>query len=179
MLLVVGHDPLVAVLTRLLGGAQLQSVEGAGTGQRMAPVPLAGAARSSDVVAAHGEGQQAVVAQAIVVRDVLIAEHESEQALGEQVLERMLTTARIAVIDEAGSQTLGQAAAMVGGPQQEGTAIGGHATAVKAGLDFAAAVIGEIDRDTVCGHGACFLVARKLLITNMLPQLHAPCHPHW
>ena len=145
----------------------------------MTPVTLAGAARCSDVVAAHGECQQAVVAQAIVVGDVLIAERESEQALGEQVLQRMLATARIAVIDEAGSQTLGQAAALVGGPQQQGTAIRGHATAVEAGLDFAAAVLGEIDCATVCGHGVCFSVAFILLITNMLPQMHAPCHPCW
>jgi len=44
VLLVVGHDPLVAVLTGLFGGAQLEPVEGAGTGQRM---PTASASRLS------------------------------------------------------------------------------------------------------------------------------------
>ncbi|MDE0108722.1 MAG: hypothetical protein OXN96_12965 [Bryobacterales bacterium] len=71
-----------------------------------------------------------------MVDAVLVAEYESEQSLGEQVLERVFATAAIVVIDERVGQALGRAAALVGGAQQEGGAIGGHATAVEAGLEL-------------------------------------------
>ncbi len=114
-----------------------------------------------------------------MIAEVFVAEHEAEQALGEQVREGMLAATGIAVIGEAGGQAPGQADALVDGPQQEGSAIGGHAAAVKAGANLAAALLGEVDCDTVCGHGVCLLVARKLLITNMLPRIHTSCHPPW
>ncbi len=76
----------------------------------------------------------------------------------------MLAAAVIAVIAEAAGQPLGQAEALVDGLQQQGAAIAGHAAAVKAGAHLAAALFGEIDCDTLCGHGVCFWVAsnRKL-----------------
>ena len=42
--------------------------------------------------------------------------------------------------------------------QQQGAAIAGHAAAVKAGAHFAAALIGQIDCDTLCWHGVCCLI---------------------
>ena len=51
----------------------------------MAPVAFERAALAGDVVAAHGEREQAVLAQSVVIAEVFIAEHEAEQALGEQV----------------------------------------------------------------------------------------------
>ena len=151
----VGHDPLVAVLPGLLGGARLEPIEGAGAGQRMAPVALPHVAFAAEVVAAQGEREQAVVAQPVLVAEVLIAEREPEQALGEQALQGMLAAARFSVIDEACGQPLGQADALVDGLQQQGAAIGGHAAAVKAGAHLAAALIGEIDCDPVCAYGVC------------------------
>ncbi len=100
----VGHDALVAVLRGLLGGAQLEPVEGARAGQRMAPV---------------------------VVAEVLIPQRQPEQALGQQALQGMLAAAGVAVIDEAGGQAPGQADALVDSLQQQGATIGGHAAAVK------------------------------------------------
>ena len=91
----------------------------------MAPVSLPQTAFAAEIVAAHSERQQAVVAEPVVVAEVLIPEHKPEQALGRQALEGMLAPARIAVIGEAGGQPPGQAAAMVNGLQQQGVTIGG------------------------------------------------------
>ena len=81
---------------------------------------------------AHGQRQQVVFAQAVVVIDVFAAEREAKQALGEEALQGMLVSTGIAVISEAGCQTPGQADAPVDGPQQQGPAIEGHPAAVKA-----------------------------------------------
>ena len=91
----VGHDALVAVLRGLLGGAQLEPVEGARAGQRMAPVALPQTAFAAEVVAAQGERQQAVVAQPVVVAEVLIPQRQPEQALGQQALQGMLAAAGV------------------------------------------------------------------------------------
>ena len=90
----IGHDALVAVLPGLLGRAQLKPVKGAGAGQRMAPVALAHAALTGPVGAAEREREQAVVAQGVMVVDILVAEREPVQALGDQVLQGMLAARR-------------------------------------------------------------------------------------
>ena len=150
----IGHDALVAVLPGLLGGAQLEPVEGAGAGQRMAPVALAHAALTGHVGAAEREREQAVVAQGVMVIDILVAEREPVQALGDQVLQGMLAARRIAVIAEAGGHAGGQLEGAVGGPQDDGPAVRGHAAAVEAGDHLSAAVVREFDCGTVCRHEA-------------------------
>ena len=140
----------------------------------MAPVALPRTVCAGDVMAAHGEREQTVVAHPIVIAQIFVPEREPEEALGEQALEGMLATTGIAVTDEAGCQALGQADALVDGLQQQGAAIGGHAAAIKAGTHFAAALVGKIDCDTVCGYGVGSWIASNLLITRMLPQFHAP-----
>ena len=165
-------------LARVAGSETLPG-EGAGAGQRMAPVALAHAAFAAEVVVAQGQREQAVVAQPVVVGDVLLAEREPEQALGQQALEGMLAAAQIPMIDKTGGQAAGQADALVDGAQQQGVAIAGHAAAVEAGAQLAAALIGQIDCNTVCGYGVCCLVALNMLITNMLSSIHTPCLPLW
>ncbi len=118
------------VLRGLLGGAQLEPVEGARAGQRMAPVALP-------------------------------------------------QTAGVAVIDEAGGQAPGQADALVDSLQQQGATIGGHAAAVKASAHLVAALIGQIDCDTVCAHGVCLWLVPNLLNTNRSSQIHTSCSRPW
>ncbi len=81
----------------------------------MAPVALPQTAFAAEVVAAQGERQQAVVAQPVVVAEVLIPQRQPEQALGQQALQGMLAAAGVAVIDEAGGQAPGQADALWSG----------------------------------------------------------------
>ncbi len=119
----------------------------------MSPVALPQTAFAAEVVAAQGERQQAVVAQPVVVAEVLIPQRQPEQALSQQALQGMLAAAGVAVIDEAGGQAPGQADALVDSLQQQGATIGGHAAAVKASAHLAAALIGQIDCDTVCAWG--------------------------
>ena len=92
----------------------------------MAPVALPQTAFAAEVVAAQGERQQAVVAQPVVVAEVLIPQRQPEQALGQLALQGMLAAAGVAVIDEAGGQAPGQADALVDSLQQQGATIGGH-----------------------------------------------------
>lgn len=64
----------------------------------------------------------------------------------------MLAAAGIAVVGEAGGETLGELQDGVGGTQQQGSSIGGHAAAVKGGHDLAATVVGVFEGVTLCGH---------------------------
>ena len=140
---------MVAVLSGLCGSAQLEPIERAGSGQRMARVTLAGTPRAADVGPAHSRRQQAVV-----VADVFVAQREAEQARREQVLQAMLAATGIAVISEARCQTPGQVDTLVDGPQQQSPAIGGHPAAVKAGTHLPTGPDWEIDCDTVRAWGA-------------------------
>ena len=76
-------------------------------------------------------------------------------------------------------QAPGQADALVDSLQQQGTTIGGHAAAVKASAHLAAALIGQIDCDTVCAHGVCLWLVHNLLNTNRLSQIHTSCSRPW
>ncbi len=63
--------------------------------------------------------------------------------------------------------------------QQQGATIGGHAAAVKASAHLAAALIGQIDCDTVCAHGVCLWLVPNLMNTNRLLQIHTSCSRPW
>ena len=62
---------------------------------------------------------------------------------------------------------------------QQGATIGGHAAAVKASAHLAAALIGQIDCDTVCAHGVCLWLVPNLLNTNRSSQIHTSCSRPW
>ena len=85
---------------------------------------------------AHGQRQQVVFAQAVVIIDVFVAECDAKQALGEEAPQGILAVTGIAVISEACCQTPGQADVPVDGPQQQCPAIEGHLAVVKAARTF-------------------------------------------
>ena len=120
----------------------------------MAPAALAHAALPGHVRPAEREREQAVVAQGVMIVDIFVAERESIQALGDQIVQGMLATRGIAVIAEAGGHAAGLVERAVRGLQQQGAPIGGHATPVEAGDHLATAVVGELDCGTVCWHEA-------------------------
>ena len=150
----IGHDPLVAVLPGPFRGAQLEPVQRTRAGQRMPPVALARATLPGEVSASQREGQQAVRAQGVVVVDILVAEDQREHALGDQIPHGMFAAAGIAVVGEAGGDAPGELEDGVGGAQQQGPSIGGHATTVKGGDDLATTEVGVINVVTLCGHEA-------------------------
>ena len=152
------HDPFVAMLARLLGGVQLEPIEGAGTDQWMAPVTLSTAALTQQVLAGHGQ-------------------REPEEALGEEAAEGMIAATTIPVIGETGGQAPGEVEAAVDGAQQQAAAVGGHAAVIEAGTHLAAAMLGQIDCVTLCRHEESPWVESNPLITNSLPQEHTPCLP--
>ncbi len=63
-----------------------------------------------------------------MIIDVLVAQHEAEQALGDQMLEVVFAAAGIVVVAEAASE----ADMVIGGAEQESADIGRHAPAVEA-----------------------------------------------
>ncbi len=69
--------------------------------------------------------------------------------------------------------------ALVDSLQQQGATIGGHAAAVKASAHLTAALIGQIDCDTVCAHGVCLWLVPNLLNINRLSQIHTSCSRPW
>ncbi len=148
-----GHDALVAVVGRVFGIAQLHAIEGTGARQRMAAIALAGPVFPVDVGGADGQGEDAVGAELVVVVDVLVAQHEAEQALGDQLLEGVFAAAGIAVVAEAAGEAPGEVDMVIGGAEQESAAIGRHASAIEAQADLTAAMVGEGEAGTGCGFG--------------------------
>ncbi len=76
----VGGDPLAAVARRLVRDAELEPVERARAGQRMAAVAVPHPVGAGDVAAADGQRQNAVVAQLVVVVEILVSQRSAQSA---------------------------------------------------------------------------------------------------
>ena len=125
----------------------------------MAPIALPPAALPGQVRLVQRQRQQAVVAQPVVIVDVLIAQRQSEHPLPKQAPQRVLHTRRIAVVNEAGCQPPSDLECLVGSSQQHGTAIGREAPAVELGNHVTASQARQRERirSTLCRHGHCSL----------------------
>jgi hypothetical protein len=75
--------------------------------------------------------QHRVMAQLVVVVEVLIAQRNANHPLHHQRLDRMLGVGRIAAVLEAGRQAAGQPQHPICGPQQQGTGIAGDGATIK------------------------------------------------
>jgi hypothetical protein len=94
-------DLLVAAVLVGPDGGQFEAVQGALAGQRLAPValPLSGLARG--VSLADDGGEQRVTAEVVVVVEVLVAQRQGVDPLGDQLLDGVLDEAGVAVVGEA------------------------------------------------------------------------------
>ena len=132
-------------MVRGRGAAILEPVQGALAGQRDAAVARPSARRAVQVLAPAGQGQKPVVAQLVVVVDILVAERQSEHPLADQGLEAVLDHGLVA--------------------QENGAAVGAQGSTIEPGLD-AAAEMGlkrDLSGDAVCRHEAVVLSAIKSL----------------
>jgi hypothetical protein len=92
---------LVSMGRRRCRVRQIQAVEGAESGQRLAPVSRPPRVISPEIMLAHRQRQDSVRPQDIVVVDILTARNQAINPLGDQGMNAVLATVRVAVIGEA------------------------------------------------------------------------------
>jgi len=149
----------------------LEPVEGRLAGQ-------GGAAGATGGELTHGRGQHRVVAQGVVVDQILVAQRQSEHALAHQGGEAVLDLVRRTVIREAGRESPDQADRPVGGAQQQRPGVGGDGAAVEPGY-HRPAVNGckrEPIRATVCRHRGTPPLGPKALSQKNFRSFRAPMH---
>src|SRR5690606_40172804 len=96
--MIIVADLLVALAAVHDRRRQLQAVQRALARQRMTTVALPLALLAGRVGLADGQRQERVVAEGVMVVQVLVAAQQAQHALREQLLDRMLDAARVAVI---------------------------------------------------------------------------------
>jgi len=96
---VLDRGPIVdeLVVARGRGGCALQTVERAAPGQGMAALTALG---PQQIRFADRQRQQGIVAQPVVVVEVLVAQRLAEHALAQQLLDRVLDALRAPVVGE-------------------------------------------------------------------------------
>ena len=135
---------------------QLQPVERAAPRQRVAPILRAAAMRARQIPLARGQRQQGVVAQRVVIVEILVALRLGQHPLPQQLLDRVLDPLRPPVIREAGRKTPDQSRALCHLPQQQQPRIRGLPPPVERGHHLPAAkrLKLQLPRTTVCLHRA-------------------------
>ena len=89
-------------------------------------------------------GQQGVAAEVVVVVEVLVAQRQGVDPLGDEVLEGVLDEVGVAMVGEAGGELAEDAGEFLGLAEQQGAAVGGDVAAVESGEDLAGAEEREI-----------------------------------
>src|SRR6202000_961165 len=107
------------------------------------------------VFLADQDGEQRIVAEAVVVVEIAIAEAESEDSLLEKFGEGVLDEFGVAVIGETVGELVEEVELGFDLPQEESTGVGGHRAAVKTGdhVPGSQGLEGQFWSVTVC-HGA-------------------------
>jgi hypothetical protein len=118
------------------------------------------------------------MAELVVVVQVLIAERDADGALHYQGFHRVLDGDRVAAVLEAGRQPAGQAKYSVGGPQQQGTGVGRHRSAVERSHHRPACDGCKCKplRATLCRHRGTPLLSDKALSQKNFRSIRAPMH---
>ena len=157
-----GHDLLVAAVGARPDGRQLQAIERALAGQRLAAVAQFKSMLTGDIFLAHQRGQERISPQLVVVVQVFVTQGQREDPLLDQVRHRVLDEIGIAKIIEAAGQFGQHPRPGLDLPQQQAARIGRDRPAIKPGRDFAAAQGLKIERPfaTLCRHRAASLLVR-------------------
>jgi hypothetical protein len=122
--------------------------------------------------------QHRVVAEFIVVNEVLVAERDADHALHQQGLKAVFDKGRVAMVLKARSQPPGQADHLVGGAQQQRTSITGDVSAVEGRHHRAAFQAWKVKprRVTLCRHRGTPLLSDKALSQKNFRSIRAPMH---
>jgi len=108
-------DPVVP---RRLATPVLEPIQRALTGQRMASIALPRSLRAQHVALARHQGEQRIVAQRLVIVQVLVAKRDPEHPLRHQLQNRVLRAPRRPPIAEAGAEPAQPARPLRHLPQQ-------------------------------------------------------------
>ena len=137
------------------------------------------AARPACPELAHDRGQHRVVAQGVVVDQVLVTQRQGEHALADQGGQAVLDLIRRAVIDETGREPPDQADRPIGGAQEQRAGVGGDRPAIESGHHGTALDACKVEpiRATVCRHRGTPLLGPKALLQKnflLIPSPDAP-----
>jgi hypothetical protein len=127
---------------------------------------------------AHGRGQHRVVAQSVVIDQVLVAQGQREHPLADQGRHAVLDLLGGAMVDEAAGEPTQQPDRPIGGAQKERPGIRGDRSAVEPGhhpTAFDACKLEPI-RATFCRHRGTPLLAPKALLQKNFRSFGAPMH---
>ena len=157
--LFVHTDFMVAVSSRLW--RMLQPVE-RGLAREHRAIGAAGFELARD------EAQYRIVAQGIVIVEVLVAKRNAVDALGYECFEPVLDILLAAGVAETGRSLPGEPDGAVRLPQQQRTRIRGDRPAIERGCDFAAsqAFKFQLARVTLCWHRLRLLNQGKSLLQD-------------
>ena len=100
--LAIGDNLLETITLRRRWLAELQAVQRAGTGQRVTAVTFPQALRAGHIGATTGQCQSAVVAQSVMVVEILVARRQRQHPLCDQGLQTMLDPRWIAMVNKTG-----------------------------------------------------------------------------
>ena len=106
-----------------------------------------------------------VAAEVVVVVEVLVAQGQGVDPLGEEVLDGVLDEVGVAVVGEAGGELADDPGESLGLAEQQGAAVGGDVAAVEVGEDLAGAEHGKVEVGgvTLCRHRAALVRCRRWL----------------
>src|SRR5262245_62899620 len=112
-------------------------MQGALTRQRLAAIGRLAPVGSGGVALARQDGEQRILAQLLVVEQILVAERDAVNPLPDQLLDAVLDQPGVPVIGEARGQPTKDPSPTLHLAQQQGAAIGADRPAVETGLDLA------------------------------------------
>ena len=162
----------LVILRRMAPRRVLQTIERALASQRLAVGP------QHRAQLARQHRQRWVLAELVVIIEVLIAQRQAEDALPDQCVDLMLDIARIAPIDEAGGKAADQSEALVDLSQQQRSCVRGDVAAIETSHNRTPLDRFKFEqfRRTLCLHrGAPWIVEKSLLHNDSL-RFSAPVH---
>jgi len=167
------HDLFVAAGGVGPDGGEFEAVERALAGQRLATIACPSTLASRRVFLADQDGELRIVAETVVVVEIFVAQAEGEDALFEQLRERVLNQVGMPMIGETGSELVDEVELGFDLSQQEAAGIGGDGTSVEASDNLATAeVLEEQFRVITVCHGVVVSeVGSKRLLLFSLCQL--------
>jgi len=117
------------------------------------------------------------VAQRIVVVEVLVPERQRIDALGHQILDRVLDQRRIAMVEKAARKLTDDARGPLTPAQQQRARIRTDRPAIKTGHDLSCAKGVELQRlcATVCPHEAASDLWCNYFVAKHLYHIERPC----
>ena len=99
--LLVHCDLLVAIVRSGLAASQLEAVQGALAGQRLAAIGTAQALRTGRIGLADQGRQKRIAPQIVVVVEILVAQSQTVDPLADEIEDGVLDQISVAVIDKA------------------------------------------------------------------------------